>query len=109
MGVHDCVVRCAAGAGFEDLIGEVRLLRQGGTNPIPDQNCCLTGMDVCLPRVLEGPVGGTRLPIRGNQKSEPEEALIGKSLRTKQRNRMATLVSLLAIAALRRLVLLPHL
>ena len=31
-----------------------------------------------------------------------------KDLQTKQRNRMATLVSLLAIAALCRLVLLPH-
>ena len=32
-----------------------------------------------------------------------------KDLQTKQINRMATLVSLLAIAALCRLVLLPHL
>ena len=33
----------------------------------------------------------------------------GEDLQTKQRNRMATLVSLLAISALCRLVLLPHL
>jgi hypothetical protein len=32
----------------------------------------------------------------------------GKDLQTKQRNRMATLVFLLAVAALCRLVLLPH-
>ena len=87
----------------------MRLLRQGGTNPIPDQNCCLTGMEVCLPRVLEGSVKGTRLPIRGHQKSEPEKALIGKSLRTNQRNRLLILLSLLAVASLCRLVLLPHL
>ena len=86
----------------EGLFSEVRLLRQGGTNPIPDQNCCLTGMEVCLPRVLEGPVQGTRLPIRRDQKSEPEEALSGKSLYTNQRNRLLILVSLLAVAGLCR-------
>ena len=85
----------------------MRLLRQGGTNPIPDQNCCLTGMEVCLPSVLEGPVGGTRLPIRGDQKSKPEEALSRKSLHTNQRNRLLLLFSLLAVAALFRPVLVP--
>ena len=64
-------------------------------------------MEFCLPRVLEGPVGGTRLPIRGNQKSEPEEALSGKSLHTNQRNRLLILVTLLAVAGLFRPSLLP--
>ena len=66
-------------------------------------------MEVCLPRVLEGPVQGTRQPIRRNQKSEPEEALSGKSLYTNQRNRLLILVSLLAVAGLFRPVLLPQL
>ena len=85
----------------------MRLLRQRGTNPIPDPNCCLTGVEVCLPWVLEGPVKGTRLPIRGHQKSEPEEALSGKSLHTNQRNRLLILVTLLAVADLFRPLLLP--
>ena len=44
--------------------------------------------------------------MSGNRSQEPMK---GKDLQTKQRNRMATLVFLLAIAALCRLVLLPHL
>ena len=44
--------------------------------------------------------------MSGNRSQQPMKK---KDLQTKQRNRMATLVSLLAIAALCRLVLLPHL
>ena len=44
--------------------------------------------------------------MSGNRSQQPMKT---KDLQTKQRNRIATLVSLLAIAALCRLVLLPHL
>ena len=44
--------------------------------------------------------------MSGNRYQKPMK---GKDLQTKQRNRVATLVFLLAIAALCRLVLLPHL
>ena len=44
--------------------------------------------------------------MSGNRSKEPMKS---KDLQTKQRNRMATLVFLLATAALCRLVLLPHL
>ena len=47
-----------------------------------------------------------RRSLSGNRSQQPMK---NKDLQTKQRNRMATLVSLLAIAALCRLVLLPHL
>jgi hypothetical protein len=47
-----------------------------------------------------------RRSVSGNRSQQPMK---NKDLQTKQRNRMATLVSLLAIAALCRLVLLPHL
>ena len=47
-----------------------------------------------------------RRSLSGNRSQQPMKT---KDLQTKQRNRMATLVSLLAIAALCRLVLLPHL
>ena len=46
-----------------------------------------------------------RRSLSGNRSQQPMK---NKDLQTKQRNRMATLVSLLAIAALCRLVLLPH-
>ena len=47
-----------------------------------------------------------RRSMSGNRS---QELMKSKDLQTKQRNRIATLVSLLAIAALCLLVLLPHL
>jgi hypothetical protein len=44
--------------------------------------------------------------MSGNRSQQPMK---NKDLQTKQRNRMTTLVFLLAIAALCRQVLLPHL
>lgn len=52
--------------------------------------------------MLEGPVKGTLLPIRGNQKGEPEKALSGKSILTNQHDRLLILVTLLAFAGLCR-------
>ena len=46
-----------------------------------------------------------RHSMSGNRSQDPMK---NKDLQTKQRNRMATLISLLAIAVLCRLVLLPH-
>ena len=46
-----------------------------------------------------------RRSLSGNRS---QQTMKNKDLQTKQRNRMATLVSLLALAGLFRLVLLPH-
>ena len=46
-----------------------------------------------------------RRSLSGNRSQQPMKS---KDLQTKQKNRMAILVSLLAVAALCRLVLLPH-